>query len=188
MIFIDRINAANNLALLRDHPGHQSLRRAAAAALRRLPAGLDQSRRAGRATRSRRGARLDMAALERLRAARRAHARQRRSTSRASRCRSRREEAAGQAPHRPRRHRPRRCADLVRRCATASPEAVQLTATWMARRSQRAAYLASAELARGEGRLPAASIATRYLAGETMRGSARGRARGDRRTASATRC
>ncbi len=47
VIFIDRINAMNNLALLRDHLRHQPLRRAAAAALRRLPARLDQPRAAG---------------------------------------------------------------------------------------------------------------------------------------------
>ena len=53
VIFIDRINARKQSFLLRDHPRHQSLRRAALAALWRLPAGLDQSGQAGAATRSR---------------------------------------------------------------------------------------------------------------------------------------
>jgi ribonucleoside-diphosphate reductase alpha chain len=46
VIFIDRINREQP-ELLRDHRGHQSLRRAAAAALWRLPAGVDQPRAAG---------------------------------------------------------------------------------------------------------------------------------------------
>ena len=45
VIFIDRINAANNLNYCRDHRRHQPLRRTAPAALRRLPAGLDQPAR-----------------------------------------------------------------------------------------------------------------------------------------------
>ncbi len=47
VIFIDRINAMNNLAYCRDHRRDQPLRRAAPAALRRLPARLDQPRAAG---------------------------------------------------------------------------------------------------------------------------------------------
>ena len=42
-IFIDRINARNNLAYCEEIRAHQSLRRAAAAAVWRVPAGLDQS-------------------------------------------------------------------------------------------------------------------------------------------------
>jgi ribonucleoside-diphosphate reductase alpha chain len=42
VIFIDRINAMNNLSLCRNHRRHQPLRRTAPAALWRLPSGLDQ--------------------------------------------------------------------------------------------------------------------------------------------------
>ena len=42
VLFLDRMNRDNNLQLLRDHRGHQSLRRTAAAALRLLLPGLDQ--------------------------------------------------------------------------------------------------------------------------------------------------
>ena len=66
VIFIDRINAAEQSRLLRDHLRHQSLRRAALAALWRLPAGFDQSGEAGAATPSRIDAALDLAELERL--------------------------------------------------------------------------------------------------------------------------
>ena len=48
VIFIDRINAPNNLAYCEDDQRHQSLRRAAVAAARRVPARLDQSGAAGR--------------------------------------------------------------------------------------------------------------------------------------------
>jgi ribonucleoside-diphosphate reductase alpha chain len=47
VIFIDRINAANNLAYCRNHRRHQPLRRTAPAALWRLPAGVDQPAAAG---------------------------------------------------------------------------------------------------------------------------------------------
>ena len=47
VIFIDRINAAEQSGLLRNHCRHQSLRRAALAALWRLPAGFDQPGQAG---------------------------------------------------------------------------------------------------------------------------------------------
>ena len=60
---------------------------------------------------------------------------------------------AGQAPHRARRHRAGRCADPLRRCATARREAVALTESWLAA-IQRAAYLASAELAAEKGAFP----------------------------------
>ncbi len=43
VIFIDRVNAANNLSLLRDDFGDEPLWRATAAALWRLPPGIDQS-------------------------------------------------------------------------------------------------------------------------------------------------
>ena len=52
ILFLDRINRDNNLALLRDDRGHQSLRRAAAAALRLLLPRLDRSHALRRAIRS----------------------------------------------------------------------------------------------------------------------------------------
>ena len=47
VIFIDRINDAEQPFLLRRDPRDQSLRRAAVAALWRVPAGIDQSGQAG---------------------------------------------------------------------------------------------------------------------------------------------
>ena len=72
----------------------------------------------------------------------------------------------GQAPHRAGRHRAGRCADPVRRCAMARREAVALTESWLGA-IQRAAYLASAELAAREGRLPA--VRPRALSGRRDR-------------------
>ena len=48
VVFIDRINAAEQPRLLRGDQRHEPVRRAAAAAPRRLPAGLDQPRPPGR--------------------------------------------------------------------------------------------------------------------------------------------
>ena len=48
VVFIDRINAEQQPRLLRGDQRHEPLRRAAAAAVRRLPAGLDQSGAADR--------------------------------------------------------------------------------------------------------------------------------------------
>ena len=56
VIFIDRVNAAEQSRLLRNHRLHQSLRRAAAAALWRLPAWFHQSRAAGGGSIHRQGA------------------------------------------------------------------------------------------------------------------------------------
>ena len=66
VIFIDRINADEQPGLLRDDRRDQPLRRAAAAALWRLPAGLDQPGAAGGATRSRMAPDLDEDALDEL--------------------------------------------------------------------------------------------------------------------------
>ena len=61
---------------------------------------------------------------------------------------------ARQAPHRARRDRPGRCADHVRRCATALMQAVAMTGAWLAA-IQHGAYLASTRACQGKGRVPA---------------------------------
>ena len=114
VIFIDRINARNNLPTARRIQRDQSVRRAAAAALWRVPAGLDQSGARWSSEPFTPQARLDDEALERAGAARRAHARQRHRRL-ALPAAAAGGGGEGQAPHRPRRHRPRRRADLLRR-------------------------------------------------------------------------
>ena len=93
----------------------------------------------------------------------------------------------GEAAHRPRRHRPRRRADHVRRCATARRRRSRRPSAGCGA-MQRAAYLASAELAAGEGRLPA--VRPRQVPGRRDGRGARPRTSATRspRTASATRC
>ena len=51
-ILIDRVNEMNNNWWMREHPRHQSLRRAAAAAVRLVPAGVGQSHEIRASTRS----------------------------------------------------------------------------------------------------------------------------------------
>ena len=103
---------AQQPALLRGNPRHQPVRRAAVAALRRLPARFDQSRAPHRSplygtcrprSRRARGAREARRALPRQR-----HRRLQLPARAAA------PGGDGQAPHRPRRDRTRRCADLLR--------------------------------------------------------------------------
>ncbi len=186
VIFIDRINRRNNLALLRDHQRHQSLRRAAAAALWRLPAGLDQSGGAGAGALHRQGAARSGRARA-AGAAGRAHDGQRDRRLALSACRSRRT----------RRKAKRRIglgvtglADALILCGVryGSAEAVALDRDAGCKAIERAAYLASAELAAEKGAFPLFDK-DKYLAGETIAAPRRGRARRDRAsTASATRC
>ena len=140
VIFIDRVNAQNNLALLRDHPRQQPVRRAAAAALWRLPAWLDQPGAAGRRTVRRDAALDDAEQLGELTADRGADARQchRRSRYPLARAGGRSE---GQAPHRPRHYRARRRLAVLRR------------GLWQRRGRRADARMAGDDQARGLSRL-----------------------------------
>ena len=138
--------------LLRGDPGHQPVRRAAVAALWRLPARLDQSGAAGRAAVHGRCGAGRCGRLARARAHRRALPRQRHRRLELSAAGAA-PGGQGQAPHRPRRHRARRRADHVRGAVWHARQAAKLAGTWMAA-IERAAYLASAELAAEKGAFP----------------------------------
>ena len=125
--------------------------------------------RAGQAIRSRRRARLDLDGAGAAGAARRAHAGQRgrRLALPAAAAGAR---GQGQAPHRPRRHRPRRRADLLRR-ALRLARGREADREWLAR--DRSALPISPRPNRRARRAPSrCSTATRYLAGETIAGAA----------------
>ena len=93
VLFLDRINADNNLALLRDDRGDQPVRRTAAARLRLLLPRLDQPHAASCASRSRAGARFDFDGVRRGRAHVACACSTTCSTPPSGRCRSRRDEA-----------------------------------------------------------------------------------------------
>ena len=136
--------------LLRNDLGDQSVRRAAAAALRRLPARLDQSVALGRTLRSsqtRASIEARLAELDRHGGslARQRHRRLALSAARAGR------RSQSQAPHRPWRHRARRRADLLQRALWRRRRACA-DARWL-RTIRTAAYRASAKLAAEKGRL-----------------------------------
>jgi ribonucleoside-diphosphate reductase alpha chain len=112
VIFIDRVNADEQPRLLRGHPRDESVRRAAVATLWRVPARLDQPRRAREAIPSRPSRIIDETRLAELvpvavrildNVIDLSHYPLRRS-----------EGSQGQAPHRARHHGTRRCPDHVR--------------------------------------------------------------------------
>ena len=127
VVFIDRMNRDNNLALLRDDRGHQSVRRAAAAGLRLLRLGRinltrfvrDPFTARGRASISTRFAQVAGIAVRMLDNV---------LDVTAGRCAQQTQEAHGQAPHRPRLHRPRRRARSCSACATTRSEGRALAA------------------------------------------------------------
>jgi ribonucleoside-diphosphate reductase alpha chain len=182
VIFIDRINAAEQPALLRDDRRDQSLRRAAAAALWRLPAGLDQPGLARRSTPSPE-ARLDEAAGDLVATAVRMMDNVI-DVSRFPLPEHRR--GPGQAPHRPGRHRPGRRADPVRRALRQRRGGRGLTESWMKRHPARTP-ISPRRSGPEKGAFPLFDRDA-YLAGETVARPRRRRARRHRGTASATRC
>ena len=109
--------------LLRDHRGHQSLRRTAAAALRLLLPGLDQPDLFVAAPIHRAGARSISPRFARRRRDVASACSTTCSTSPPGRSTQQQEEAHEQAPRRPGLHRPGRRADHAAACATTAPEA-----------------------------------------------------------------
>ena len=86
------------------------------------------------------------------------------------------------------RHRAGRCAADGRACAMGRDEAAAVTEAWM-HAIARAAYLASVDLAKEKGAVPAVRRREVSWPPATMPADGRGCARGDRAsTASATRC
>ena len=174
VIFIDRVNAAQQSRLLRGDPRHQSVRRAAAAALWRLPARLDQSRRASSTIRSRPQPRARRRPRSRSGCGWPCASSTTSSTSRTIRSRRSAKEAQGEAADRPRRHRPRRCAGHVRRALRRAGGAA-LAERWMAAIAERG-LRRERRARRRERRLPALRCRRSSLAAPNVARSARGRA------------
>ena len=178
MIFIDRVNAAEQPRLLRD-----ASRPPTRAASSRLPpygacllGSINLARWSSEPFTPR--ARLDEAALERLVPHGRAHARQRHRRLALSAAAAG-AGGQGQAPHRPWRHRPCRCADLLRRALRLARGRERSAGEWLGAIAARC--LSRLGRARARRRAPSRCTTARAISrGRDVAGLARGRARGDR--------